>query len=308
MLAIQYITLIAVAVAIVAMIIKALRYATAPESMRWELYPVPHEKGRADYGGSYLEELDWWTKPRHSDTLNELKEMFSEIVLLQGVRHHNKRVWRSSFPFHFGLYLTIGWLVLLLAGGILQRAGIPVGPETGGISAVIHWLTIPVGYLGLGLTALGALGLFIWRVTDSFQKRYNAPIDYFNLIVIMITCAFAFFVQATIDPSMAAMRSFIGSTVTLSTAAVPGTLFAIEVVLVAFTIAWITLTRMSHFVAKYFLYHAVRWNDTPNERGSKIEKTLLKALARKVTWSAPHIQTGKSWGEVVTNAEVKDDE
>jgi hypothetical protein len=91
-------------------------------------------------------------------------------------------------------------------------------------------------------------------------------------------------------------------------AGVPSTLFAIEVVLIAFTVAWITLTRMSHFVAKYFLYHAVRWNDTPNERGSKIEKTLVKALSRKVSWSAAHIQTGKSWGEVVTATEVDKDE
>ncbi len=308
MLAIQYFTLIAVATAIIAMIIKALRYATAPESMRWELYPVPHEKGRAEYGGSYLEELDWWTKPRHSDTLNELKEMLSEIVLLQGVRHHNKRVWRSSFPFHFGLYLTIGWLVLLLVGGILQKAGIPVGPGTGGIGAIVHWLTIPVGYVGLGLAAMGALGLFVWRATDQFQRNYNAPIDYFNLLVIMVTCGYAFFVQAAVDPGMAAMRAFVGSTVTLSAAGIPGTLFAIEVILVSFTIAWVTITRMSHFVAKYFLYHAVRWNDTPNERGSKIEKSLVKALSRKVTWSAPHIQTGKSWGEVVTATEAKEDE
>lgn len=308
MLAIQFFVLIAVAIAIIAMIVKALRYATAPESMRWELYPVPHEKGRAEYGGSYLEELDWWTKPRHSDKLNELREMFSEIVLLKGVRHHNKRVWRSSFPFHFGLYLTIGWLVLLLLGGILQKAGVPVSAHSGGIGEIVHWLTIPVGYAGLGLAALGALGLFVWRATDDFQKRYNAPIDYFNLVVVMVTCGFAFFVQATVDPTMAAMRAFVGSTVTLSMAGVPSTLFAIEVVLIAFTVAWITLTRMSHFVAKYFLYHAVRWNDTPNERGSKIEKTLVKALSRKVSWSAAHIQTGKSWGEVVTATEVDKDE
>ena len=122
MLIIQYVTCIAVVVAIVAMAVKALKYATAPEHMRWELYPVPHEKGRADYGGSYFEELDWWTKPRQVDRLNELKEMASEILLLKGVFHHNKRVWRWSLPFHLGMYLCVGWLFLLLLGGIFGSA------------------------------------------------------------------------------------------------------------------------------------------------------------------------------------------
>ncbi len=34
---------------------KALRFAAMPLHLRWELYPVAHEKGRASYGGSYIE-------------------------------------------------------------------------------------------------------------------------------------------------------------------------------------------------------------------------------------------------------------
>ena len=107
MMAVQYVTYAAVAVAIVAMIAKALRYIRAPQHFRWELYPVPHERGRAEYGGSYLEELHWWTKPRHADRWREIKEMAAEILLLKGVYLHNRKVWRFSFPFHFGLYLSL---------------------------------------------------------------------------------------------------------------------------------------------------------------------------------------------------------
>ena len=74
---IQIFTYIAVGVAILAMLIKTLRYITAPLSFRWELYPVPHEKGRAEYGGAYLEELDWWYKPRKKDQVNEREESIS---------------------------------------------------------------------------------------------------------------------------------------------------------------------------------------------------------------------------------------
>ena len=102
---VQIITYAAVVISVLAMLRKAWRYFTAPTHFRWELYPVPHEKGRSEYGGSYLEELDWWSKKRHSDKLNELKEMAMEVLLLKGVFHHNRKVWNFSFPFHFGLYL-----------------------------------------------------------------------------------------------------------------------------------------------------------------------------------------------------------
>ncbi|MFH1688056.1 MAG: hypothetical protein ABIE70_11135 [bacterium] len=304
--ALQYVTIGAVAVALVAMIIKALRYAKAPEGMRWELYPVPHEKGRAEYGGSYLEELDWWTKPRQTDRLNELKEMLSEIILLKGVFHHNKRVWISSFPFHLGMYFSIAWLALLLVGAIMHQMGMPVAAEASGLGLLVHFLTIPLGYAALILSCVGAAGLCLWRATDNNQRRYNAPIDYFNLLAVMVATGVAAVAQFTADPGFVGLRGFVGATITFDSYIVPSMLVGLEIALVAFVIAWIPLTRMSHFVAKYFLYHSIRWNDEPNERGSKLEAGLIKQLAQTVTWAAPHIQTGKTWGEVVT--EVKTDE
>jgi len=57
-------------------------------------------------------------------------------------------------------------------------------------------------------------------------------------------------------------------------------------------------------VAKYFLYHDVRWNDTPNERGSKIEKRIASLLEEKVGWSAEHMHPGKTWGDAITEAKT----
>lgn len=295
----QIFSLACVAVAILAIIGKVLRYLRAPQHMRWELYPVPHEKGRAEYGGSYLEELDWWTKPRESDKFNELKEMAEEVLLLKGVYKNNRRVWSSSFPFHFGMYLLIGWLVLLLGGAILQQAGVAIGAEAGMFGQIVHYLTAACGYAGLVMTAFGALGLFIWRATDDRQKEFNAPIDYFNLILMAGMSVVVLVAHITVDPAFAALRQFVGATVTFAPVAIPSTLFGVAVGLLSFSIMWVTITRMSHFVAKYFLYHAVRWNDEPNERGSKIEASLVKLLNEKVTWSADHIQQGKTWAEVV---------
>jgi len=297
---VQYVTIISVLVAVIAMIIKALRYATAPQSMRWELYPVPHEKGRAEYGGSYLEELDWWTKPRHRDLFNELKEMAAEVILLKGVFRHNKRVWRSSMPFHFGLYLCVGWLGLLLLGAIMEVAGAPVATDAGLVGQAVYYLTAACGYAGLILSGLGALGLLIWRSSSADQRKYSSPIDYFNLIFFVAVAVVTLAVQSSSDAGYAAIRGYVESTITLSAAPIMGSLMTAEIVLVSLLILWIPLTRMSHFVAKYFLYHAVRWEDEPNERGSKLDQVLQAQLARKVGWDGPHIDPEKTWGETVT--------
>ncbi|MDX9857291.1 MAG: hypothetical protein RBT76_05840 [candidate division Zixibacteria bacterium] len=300
MLELQIVTYAAVAVSVIAMLAKIIRYATAPEHMRWELYPVPHEKGRAEYGGSYLEELDWWTKKRHTDTVNELREMAAEVLLLKGVYHHNKTVWTWSLPFHVGLYLCIGWLVLLLMGAVLTALIGSPGPDAAFGGKAIHYLTVLCGYAGLGLSGIGALGLFVWRLSDRDQRKYNSPMEYVNLLFFVVVSAVAIAAQATLDPSFVALRQFVHSLVTFASFDSPGALFSAEVVLVSVLIAYIPLTRMSHFVAKYFLYHSVRWNDTPNERGSKMEKRVMELLNQKVGWSAPHMGAGKTWADAVT--------
>ncbi|PKK82495.1 MAG: nitrate reductase [candidate division Zixibacteria bacterium HGW-Zixibacteria-1] len=295
----QIITYVSVIVAFIAMAAKVLRYMTAPQSFRWELYPVPHEKGRAEYGGSYLEELDWWSKPRHADYFNEIKEMMEEILFLKGVYHNNKKVWISSLPFHLGLYLVIGWLLLLLLGGILEIAGVPFGADAGTFALVIHYLTIILGYAGLIMAGIGAIGLLIWRASNKAQRNYNAPADYFNLIIFIVVVGVTLTAQWGADPAFGVLRNYVGSLVTFSAVADLSLLMTVEIVLVSLLIMYIPLTRMSHFVAKYFLYHSVRWNDEPNERGSKIEKHIMELLNEKVGWNGAHVKTGKSWAEVV---------
>ena len=135
---IQFLTYAAVLVFLIVVLAKVIKYKSTPIHLRWELYPVAHEKGRASYGGSVFEEMEWWDKPRHKDRINELKEMFQEIVLLKGVYHHNRKVWYSSFPFHLGLYLV---------AYIGQRAGEQFHLGGDGISFIVRIVSVP----GLGV-------------------------------------------------------------------------------------------------------------------------------------------------------------
>ena len=55
---------------------------------------------------------------------------------------------------------------------------------------------------------------------------------------------------------------------------------------------------------KYFMYHSVRWEDSPNLRGSSLEAKILKNLGFKPTWAASHVGAGKgkTWAEIAQSA------
>jgi hypothetical protein len=65
---------------------------------------------------------------------------------------------------------------------------------------------------------------------------------------------------------------------------------------------------MSHFVGKYFAYHSIRWNDTPNLPGGPEEAKIAQVLNQKVTWAADHIkgEGKKSWGDLATESFKKE--
>lgn len=117
---------IAILFFIAVVLAKMIKIARMPVHLRWDLYPIPHEKGKGAYGGSYYEELDWWTKPANFSLLSEIKEMAKEIILVHSVYENNRPLWVFSFPFHLGMYCLIGFVVFVIFGAILGLAGIEV--------------------------------------------------------------------------------------------------------------------------------------------------------------------------------------
>jgi len=293
------------AVFVASIAFRALKIARLPLHLRWELYPVAHEKGRAGYGGSYLEESDWWTKPRATSLLGELKVMIPEILLLAGVWEHNRRHWFRTFPFHFGLYVLAGLIGLLLLGGITEAAGLSVAPEASLVGMALYHLTYLVGYLGLGLALLGTLALLARRTFDPDYREYTKPADFFNLAFFAVAFVAALLTHALVDPDFQHLRTFFTQLVTFdfaSAGTVPW-LTGLEVALGSVLLAYVPLTHMSHFFTKWFMYHDVRWSDEPNLAGGKIERQVAAALNYPVSWSAPHIRGDgkKTWAEVATS-------
>jgi len=77
---------------------------------------------------------------------------------------------------------------------------------------------------------------------------------------------------------------------------------SLEFALFSLLMAYVPLTHMSHFVAKYFFYHKIRWEDEPNLDNPAMEAKINEALGFPVSWAAPHIKGDgkKTWADVVT--------
>src|SRR5574337_791431 len=124
---------------VIGSVARAIRYARHPIHLRWELYPVPHEDPRrVMHGGSYFEEVDWWTKPRGFNLLGELRFMVPEMLFMKGLWEFNRALWIRSFPFHFGLYLLIGTGGLVLVAAIFDL--VAPGMMVGTLGVGLHWL------------------------------------------------------------------------------------------------------------------------------------------------------------------------
>jgi nitrate reductase gamma subunit len=286
---------LAVVVFVTAIVARCIKIVRLPVHLRWELYPVAHERGTG-HGGSFFEHLDWWNRPRKADRAGALKVMVPEILLLQGVHEHNRSLWFRSYPFHLGLYLLSGFLGLLLLAAITQG----VGQEPG--AGWVATITTVVGVAGFLLLGAGALGLLLRRLADPALRAYSAAADFGNLLGFLGTAILGLSAWAFADRDFAILGGFVHALVTFQPAgAVPG-LVAAEIVVGSLLVAYIPLTHMSHFFTKWFTYHDVRWNDEVNRVGSALESAIDRQLGGKVTWNAPHIrgEGKKTWVDVAT--------
>jgi nitrate reductase gamma subunit len=299
-----------IAVFVVAVIARFFFWSKMPMHVRWELYPVAHEGGgKAAYGGSYLENTDWWMRDREVSLVGELKVMVPEMVFLVALKEHNKKLWNRSFPFHFGLYLVAACTVLMIKAGILS-AFFPALME-GPVGTLFGWLIPITGYAGLVLGLLGAFALILRRAAKPLRD-YSAPMDTVNLVFFVAAFGVALATAVVVDRGFETVTLFVANLATFNVAALPGAglgalLPAISVILLAALVAYIPLTHMSHFVGKYFAYHAIRWSDEPNLAGGDQEPVIHELLNRPVSWSASHIggDGKKTWLEAATEDQKK---
>ena len=287
---------------VVAVLARVIHFANTPVHLRWELYPVPHEPPeKASHGGSYLEDVDWWTKPHESNPVGELIDMFGEMLLIKALWHHNRKLWLVSFPFHLGLYSLMGFVGLLLLGGLLSVLGVQISPDGGLLGQALTYLTALAGFAGFALGFLGACGLLARRLMDPDLRDFTGPIDYLNLVAFVVFFAVGGVMMA-LDPLAADLHAYFAGLFALKAAQGLSIVTVVAIVMANLMVIYIPLTHMSHFVAKYFTWHSVRWNDEALLPGTKLDEAIGQQLAYKPTWSAPHMGADgeRSWAEIAT--------
>lgn len=258
---------------------KAWKFAHMQIHARLDLYPVPKEgAGRAAYGGSYMEEPQWWGKPRHIDRLNEAVEIFKEMVLIKKLFVNQRSLWWASYAMHLGIYVMLGWSVLLLITVFWHPAPYVM-------------VTQVVGVVGFALCIVGCALLLVRRVTDPVLKKYTTPLEYCNivlLLVVLLTGAYAWLFVAS--PYDVAVQVF-----TLSPSGL-APFVLVHLVLLGVMFIYIPLGKMSHYVGKFFTYHKVLWDNDPNLPNSAVERRFEDAAAHpaRTHWSAEQEQGASS--------------
>lgn len=280
---------------------RAWTYAHLPVHLRWELYPVPHEEPRrAYYGGSYFEEQEWWRRPQRTHRLGEWLAMAEEILLLKSLRESNRRLWLPSSFFHWGIYLTIA--AVGFSGSAALAGDLAAGGTAAAVSAAAKVLAGGAGFAGSILILMGAASLLLRRIADPALKNSTKPGDLFNLIFFLAAFGFIFAGYLLRGVETAAIADVARGAVHFDLTVRIGNGFGIGLILASALAAYIPFTHMAHYVAKYFTWHTVRWDDRRSEQGSAMEREVAGYLAARPTWKAQHIGADgeRSWAEVAT--------
>ncbi len=281
---------------------RVVAYFRLPIHLRWELYPIPHEgKEKAAYGGGYLEDTDWWKKPRQTSKLHELIYMIKEIAFLKATWENNRGLWYVSYPFHLGLYMVAAFVLLLLLASGLQALVQPAATE----SLLQQWLlgiASVLGPLGFILCLAGAVGLFLKRINDPALRNYSSLSHYFNLAVFALVSVLGLLTWLVVDPGLQMTSTVMANLLSGNFQAVPSALLGSTLALGCLLLAYIPLTHMSHFFMKYFLYHDIRWGDESRFERKDVDKKLQVVLNYPVKWSAPHISGdgSRTWADIAT--------
>ena len=271
-------------------VFKAYEFAKMPLHGRMELYPVPKEKG-FEHGGSFYEEVSWWSKPHEVSHVREIIEMFKEILFIKTLFDNQRPFWWISYALHLGIYFIMAWTMLLVVGAVSVLNGIIVAASSPSIWGLfIYYLSVATGILGLALVTLGSASLVLRRMFDSTLKKYTTPQEYFNLLLILAASVTGILAWGS-DLSFHNARAVTANLVTFTPFAAGG-LVTLHVILVGIMLIYIPISKMSHYVGKYFTFHTVLWDNSPNLRGSAIEQRVKKATSYRptTTWSAPHIK------------------
>ncbi len=285
---------------------KFIKYSKMPIHLRWELYPVAGETKRP-WGGSYLEDSEWWTKPvEEKSFLGEIKFMGQEILCFREYFEKNRSLWYIVYPFHVGIFLLVGFFLTLIVGALMMVGDVVVaGESTSILGKLVYYLTLITGITSLVAGTAGCMALLVRKLADNSMKLYTRRIEYFNIVLVLgifVTgiCAWAF-----ADSTFSTAREFTKGLITFGDSGSPAGIVSAHMILIGLFLAYLPFTNMMHFFMKHFTYNSVRWDDAPHLRGNRIEQQLEPLLAQPISWAAPHIKGINKWSDIASHQTIQ---
>ena len=280
---------------------KFMEYGKLPQHGRQDLYPIPLEsEEKIHYGGSYMEDDKWYEKERHHNLKGELLDMGVEMLFIKKLFVNQNNFWWLSYSLHLGMYAAIAWSVLVLIGAFL--------PD-GALLTIDIFLTTLAGIIAGVLMTVGAIGLLCKRLFVKQFKSYTTPQEYFNLVILLATSVLGLLnwlgdMNFEFGRNIARAMFQFKPLNAFYPDGVPVVLVLFILVL-AFISFYIPLTKLSHYVGKYYTFHKVIWDNEPNMPGSKIEAKIIAAANKPkdpnaLKWSSAHTQ-----GQVEAETPVK---
>ncbi|MDD5009144.1 MAG: hypothetical protein PHC68_12195 [Syntrophorhabdaceae bacterium] len=276
--------------------LKIVKYLSLPTHLRWELYPVIHEE-KYRYGGSYFEDLDWWTGARQRSFWRAIRYLLRDYLYLESYLKKRFSYWLVLYTSHIGFVLLIIFQILIIVGALLSLNDIEISQASTSVSGyLLHRLTQFIGPICFIAGAAGNIGLLIFRLIDNDLRPYTSPFMYFGYVFHIILSVSGLILWLYDASSFHQYREFWKGIFTLDPVSTNPALTCF-IILMNLHLVYLPFTRAIHYITRLFGFFLIRWDDEPNIRGSKLEKRLIKLSDQRITWSAPHIQTGKKWSE-----------
>ncbi len=288
---------------------KVQKYFKMPQNLRWELYPVAHEKNYK-YGGSYFEEVDWQNKPRHKNSIRPILSLVKKYLFMGSYFEKLRGYWFGLYPWHMGFLLIVLFDGLVILCAIFAEVGgWDVSDDGSGSAGLLYDLTLVIGLISFTLGCIGSVLMFIHRTFDANLKEYATPQNYFNyfFFLVMFGTGWAAFLEAD---GIEGFIEFWQGVITASTVADDvhvGTWEWAHIVIFAAFLIYLPLTRSTHYITKILYYFWILSGDTPNLGKGEDDAKLGEYLGYEPSWTASHHQTGSTWGERATTLPENDD-
>jgi len=259
------------------------KYLSAPLHLRGELYR-----------GSSIYELPDWSKRSPRRFGQKVRGMILDVLLLREFYQRNRSFWYFLFLFHAGIYLLFVWHLWLFFTALI----LPFESAWGG--------GLAFGHVATAFSLIGGSGILLKRIVDPELRVYYTRIQYLKWFLILLILAGG--VTAVVfhfDSDVPQLLRYVKVQVTFQDMELklqPAVAPASHVFLVSFLLFYLPFSHTLQIFFRY--YQQLRWDDVTSGPGSTVESKVEGQLQRPISWSAPHIQSGESWGQAI--GETKD--